>query len=328
MLRRLGFYLATAWAAVTLNFVIPRFMPGDPALALLKAMQRQTGTVATPETVESVRLFYGNPTKDILGQYLDYWVSLAHFDFGLSLTHFPTPVSELVLQALPWTVVLAGSTTVIGWLLGTLLGVYMGWRPGTRFDSVFAPVTTFLHALPAFWLSLLAVYFFGFVLEWFPLSGGYDPDVPYEINNVWFVLSLLHYGALPALTLVFIGFNGWLFSMRNVMVTTVSEDYVLLARAKGLSDRRVMLRYAARNALLPNVTGLAMALGGILSGVLIAEIVFTYPGMGYLLYEAVLGHDFPLMQTIFLMITLAALVANLIADSIYVLLDPRTRETS
>ncbi|WP_432164716.1 ABC transporter permease [Streptomyces sp. bgisy031] len=326
LLRRLGFYLVTAWAAVTLNFVLPRFMPGDPALSLLKNIQQQTGALPTAAAVKAVRLFYGDPTRNLFQQYLNYWESLAHFDFGLSVSHYPTPVSTLVAQALPWTVLLAGATTVLGWILGTFLGAYMGWKPGNRFDSIFAPVTTFLHSLPAFWLALLVVYVFGFTLGWFPLSGGYDPNVPFQLNNVWFLLSVLRYGALPAFTLVFIGFNGWLFSMRNVMVTTVSEDYVLLARAKGLRERRVMLRYAARNALLPNVTGLAMALGGILGGVVIAEIVFTYPGMGYLLFQAVSGHDFPLMQTIFLMITLAVLVANLIADSIYVLLDPRTRE--
>ncbi|WP_406447764.1 ABC transporter permease [Streptomyces sp. NBC_00876] len=326
LLRRLGFYVVTAWAAITLNFLIPRFMPGDPALALLKNLQQTTGAAPNAAAVRAVRMFYGDPTRNLLQQYLDYWNNLAHFDFGLSVSHYPTPVSSIVLDALPWTVLLAGSTTVIGWLLGTLLGAYVGWRPGGRADSLLTPLTTFFYALPPFWLALLVVYVFGFTLGWFPISGGYDPDVPFQLNNLWFLLSVLRYGALPAFTLIFIGINGWMFAMRNVMATTVGEDYVLLARAKGLRPHRVMLRYAARNALLPNVSGLALALGSIFGGVVFAEIVFTYPGLGYVLFEAVSSHDYPLMQTIFLLITLGVLAANLIADSTYVLLDPRTRE--
>ena len=326
LLRRLGFYLVTAWAAITVNFLIPRFMPGDPAASLMKSFQQNTGATPNAASVRAVRLFYGDPTHDLFHQYLSYWGSLAHLDFGLSTSHYPTPVSSLVAQALPWTLLLAGSTTVLGWLLGTLAGAFTGWQPGGRFDSLFTPVTTFLYSLPPFWLALLVVYVFGFSLGWFPISGGYDPNVPFQLNNLWFLLSVLRYGALPAFTLIFIGINGWSFSMRNVMVTTVSEDYVLLGRAKGLSRRRVMLRYAARNALLPNVSGLALALGSIFGGVVFAEIVFTYPGLGYLLYQAVTSHDYLLMQTIFLVITLGVLAANLIADSVYVLLDPRTRE--
>ncbi|OIV39532.1 peptide ABC transporter permease [Mangrovactinospora gilvigrisea] len=324
--RRLGFYLFTAWAAVSLNFVLPRFMPGNPADTLLRDLQDQTGQAPTPEQVHTAQTFFGDPTKDLLGQYLDYWKNLAHFDFGVSVTNYPTPVSQLVGQALPWTVLLVGTTTVLAWVLGTALGAYMGWKPGSRFDAIFAPTTTFLHAVPPFWLSLVALWGFSYKLGWFPVGGGYDPKVPFSLNNVWFVLSVLKYGALPACTLVFVGFNGWLFSMRNVMVTTVSEDYVLLARAKGLAAWRVLFKYAARNALLPNITGLAMAIGGILGGTLMTEMVFSYPGLGLLLMKATTGHDFPVMQAVFLMITLAVLVANLIADSVYVLLDPRTRD--
>lgn len=324
--RRLGFYVFTAWAAVTLNFFLPRFMPGNPAETLLRQIQQQTGQAPTPEQLRAVSTFFGDPTKNLFGQYLDYWNSLAHFDFGVSVANFPTPVSELIGQALPWTLLLVGVTAILAWIIGTALGAYMGWKPGSRFDAIFAPTTTFLHAIPPFWLSLITVWGFAYTLGWFPNGGGYDPDVPFSLNNIWFVLSILKYGALPAFTLIFIGFNGWLFSMRNVMITTVSEDYVLLARAKGLPTWRVLFKYAARNALLPNITGLAMAIGGILGGALLTEMVFNYPGLGVLLLKATTGHDFPLMQAIFLLITLAVLVANLIADSVYVLLDPRTKD--
>ena len=326
--RRLGFYVFTAWAAITLNFLIPRFVPGDPAQDLLQNLRQQTGQTPTPEQIAAIHTFYGDPRENLLGQYLQYWADIANFRFGTSLSEFPTPVSELVGQALPWTVLLVGVTTILAWVIGTLLGAWIGARPGSRVDTIFTPVTTFLHSVPPFWLALLALWYFGFVLGWFPLSGGYDTSVPFEINNVFFLLSVLQYGALPAITLVFVGFNGWFFSMRNVMVTTVPEDYVLLAHAKGLSNKRVLLKYAARNALLPNVTGLALSIGGVISGVLLTEIVFTYPGMGFLLLKAIGAHDFPVMQTVFLMITLTTLAANFIADSLYVLLDPRTREAS
>jgi peptide/nickel transport system permease protein len=324
--RRLAFYVFTAWSAITLNFLLPRFMPGDPAATMLQQIQKQTGSPPTPEQIKSVQTYFGDATNNLFGQYLDYWGSLSRLDFGVSTANFPTPVSELVGQALPWTVLLVGTTTILAWIIGTAIGAYMGWKPGSRFDSIFAPVTTFLHAVPAFWLSLVVLWVFSFQLDLFPIAGAYDPDVPFSLNNMWFLLSILKYGALPMSTLIFIGFNGWLFTMRNVMVTTVSEDYVLLARAKGLPTWRVLFKYAARNALLPNVTGLALAIGGILGGVLLTEIVFTYPGLGSVLVKATQDHDFPVMQTVFLLITMSVLVANLIADSIYVLLDPRTKD--
>jgi peptide/nickel transport system permease protein len=325
-LRRIAFYLVTTFFAVTLNFAIPRFMPGDPAEALLKNIQQLTGSPATPSQAEAIRRFYGSPTENLIAQYIDYWNGLLHFDFGVSISNYPTPVSVMILQALPWTLLLIGSTTVLAWLIGTLLGAYMGWKPGNRFDSIFAPVTTFAHAMPAFWLALVGLWIFAIKLEWFPISGAYDPNVPYDINNIWFLLSVLKYGALPAATLIFIGFNGWLFSMRNVMVTTVTEDYVLLARAKGLSRSKVLMSYAARNALLPNVTGLALAIGGVIGGAIMVEIVFTYPGMGLLLQKAIFAHDFPLMQAILLMLTFITILANFFADMVYGVLDPRTRE--
>lgn len=324
--KRAGFYLVTAVAAVTLNFVIPRFMPGDPAKTMLLQLQRQSGTPPTDAEVAAVRTLYGDPTKNILGQYWDYLGRVLHLDFGLSTSSYPSKVSDLIATALPWTLLLVGVTTLLAWVIGTALGAWVGWRPGSRGDSVLTVLSTFLHSLPAFWLALMVAGLFAFSLRWFPSSGGYDPDVPFAINNVYFLLSVLEYGALPAITLVLIGFSGWMFTMRNVMVSTVTEDYVQLARAKGLPERTVLFRYAARNALLPNVTGLAHAMGAVIGGVVLTEIVFTYPGMGYLLIQAIAAKDFPVMQTIFLMITLATLVANFIADSAYVLLDPRTRE--
>lgn len=325
--RRAGFYLITAWVAITINFFIPRLMPGDPAQTLALQITRQTGASLTPEMMASIRNLYGDPNANLLQQYIDYLTSIFTLDFGLSVSRYPVPVLDLIAEALPWTLFLVGVSTIAAWIIGTALGILVGFRPGSRLDTWLTPLSQFFSSTPSFWIALILLWVFALTLGWFPSSGGYDPNVPFQINNFWFVLSIFEYAALPILTGVFVGFSGWMFSMRNMMVTTTSEDFVTLARGKGLSNSRVIFRYAARNAMLPNVTGLATAIGGIIGGVVLTEIVFTYPGMGYLLYQAITTKDFPLMQAIFLIIVLAVLVANFIADSLYVLLDPRTKES-
>lgn len=327
LLQRAGFYAVTAWVALTLNFFIPRFMPGDPAQALALQITRQTGAQLTPEMLASIRTLYGDPNANLFEQYFSYLGSIFTGDFGISVSRYPTPVLDLILAALPWTLFLVGVSTIVAWVVGTGLGIIVGYRPGGTLDNWLTPISQFFSSMPSFWVALVCLWIFALSLGIFPSSGGYDPSVPFEITNFWFLLSTLEYGALPLLTSIFVGFAGWLFGMRNMMVTTVSEDFVTLARAEGLSSRRVIFRYAARNAMLPNITGLATSIGAILGGVVLTEIVFTYPGMGYLLYNAITTKDYPLMQAIFLMIVLAVLVANFIADSLYVLLDPRTRES-
>jgi peptide/nickel transport system permease protein len=324
--KRLGIYLATALVAVALNFFIPRFIPGDPVVALVRQLEQQTGTRMSVEQVSSLYSLYGDPNQNLLQQFLTYLTDVLKGDFGISVMRYPTPVGQLLAEAMPWTIFLAGVTTVLAWLIGTALGSIVGWKPGSRLDNILTPASQLFTSFPAFWIGMVILWMFSFILGWFPRAGGYSPDVPFEINNVFFLLSVLDYGALPMFTLILVGFAGWLFSMRNMMVTTISEDFVTLAKAKGLPERQVMFRYAARNALLPNVTNLAMAMGGIVGGTVLAEIVFTYPGVGMLLLQSIVSQDYPLMQTIFLMLVISVLVANFIADSIYVILDPRTRE--
>ncbi|MFF2846572.1 ABC transporter permease [Streptomyces sp. NPDC058001] len=325
VVRRLGFYLVALWSAITLNFFLPRLMPGDPSAAIVDKLQRVSGQQLGPEALRSVQNIFGEPSANLGRQYLDYLAQLARFDLGISVSNFPMPVSELVRQGLPWTLLLVGSTTVLAFLLGTGLGALAGWRAGSRFDTVISPLVTFVSAVPYFWTALIALWVFGFSLGWFPLSGGYDADLEVGFSP-GFLLSVLRYGALPAATILFSAFGGWLLGMRNMTVTTVREDYVLLAQAKGLSEKRVLLRYAARNAMLPNFTGFALALGHVIGGALLTEIVFSYPGIGYLLFTALQQRDYPVMQGVFLLITLTVLLANLLADSVYALLDPRIRE--
>ena len=321
LLQRLAFYLFTAWAAITINFFIPRLIPGDPVMSLIARSQGQMSTNA----IESLYVLFGlNKNESMFEQYLHYWRQLAHGDLGLSFTFFPTPVSEVISQSLPWTVALVGVTTLVSFLLGTGLGVFAGWRRGSWVDAVI-PATTFLSSIPYFWLGLIAITLFAGPGSFFPSSGGFDPGVVPGWDGA-FVGSAVTHSLLPAATILVSSVSGWILSMRNMMVTVAAEDYITVAHAKGLSDRRVMTMYAARNALLPNVSGFALALGFIVGGTLLVEIVFSYPGLGYELFQAVGAKDYPLMQGIFLVITLSVLLANFLADVAYLLLDPRTRK--
>jgi peptide/nickel transport system permease protein len=321
LLQRLAFYLFTAWAAVTINFFIPRMIPGDPVQALIAKFQGQISSRA----VASLYVLFGlNKQSSLIDQYWQYWGQLFHGDLGISFSNFPTPVTTVIAQDLPWTLFLLGTATVISFVIGTSLGVVAGWRRGSWTDALL-PATTFMSSIPYFWLGLVAITLFTGPSSSLPASQSYTPG----LTPGWdwaFVSSALNHAILPAATIVISSMSGWILSMRNMMVTVSSEDYITVAHAKGLSDRRVMLSYAARNALLPNVSGFALALGFIVSGTLLVEIVFSYQGIGYALFEAIGASDYPLMQGIFLIITLSVLAANFLADLAYLLLDPRTRK--
>jgi peptide/nickel transport system permease protein len=229
-----------------------------------------------------------------------------------------------MFTALPWTLALAGVTTLISFVLGTFIGMIVAWRRGGVIDGLTTPTFVVLSALPYFWLGLITIYLFSITLHWFPLGFGYDVNTGISLS--WaFVGQVLRHAALPAFTIIITSIGGWILTMRNNMVGTLSEDYVRMARAKGLRPLRIMTLYAGRNAILPNLTGFAMSLGFVVSGLLLTEIVFTYPGVGYLFLQAVANEDYPLMQALFLFVTVAVLVAILLADVANALLDPRTR---
>jgi peptide/nickel transport system permease protein len=321
LLQRIAFYLFTAWAAITINFFIPRLIPGDPVTSLINRFQGQMST----DAINSLYVLFGlDKNASMWSQYVDYWGQVFHGDLGLSFTFFPTPVADILKQSLPWTIALVGITTFASFMIGTSLGVLAGWRRGSWLDGLL-PVTTFLSSIPYFWLGLIAIALFAGQGSFFPSSGGYEPGLVPSWDGQ-FIGSAIQHSLLPAVTILISSVSGWILSMRNMMVTVASEDYITVAHAKGLSERRVMVSYAARNALLPNVSGFALSLGFIVGGTLLVEIVFSYPGIGYNLFQAVGSKDYPLMQGIFLVITISVLVANLIADVAYLLLDPRTRK--
>jgi len=318
--RRIAFYVLTALAAVTVDFFIPRIMPGNPVEAVLGRLQGQV----TPATIRSLQLQYGlNSPTGLWGQYVTYWGHLLHGNLGLSTSYYPATVADVIRGAVPWTLGLVGVSTVISFVLGTLLGTLVAWRRGTWLDNLL-PATTFFQAAPYFFVAFLALDAFATRLGWFPTGRAYSQD-SFPAFTGSYVTDVLYHAALPAFTIVLCSAAGWIVGMRNVMVTTMDEDYVLVAQAKGLPKARVIW-YAARNAILPSVSGFSLAIGFVVSGALLTEIVFSYPGLGWILLQAVGSRDYPLLQGIFLIITFAVLAANLIADFVYVFLDPRTRQ--
>ncbi|MET3805581.1 peptide/nickel transport system permease protein [Nakamurella sp. UYEF19] len=324
VLRKVAFYAVAAWAAITLNFALPRLMPGSPVDALLARLQK-TGGATGPAQREAIEAMLGvSGNQNIVSQYFSYWAHLVRGDFGTSVTFYPSSVGSVIKDSLPWTVVLIGVATVISSVLGVVLGTFVGWKRGSWLDSL-VPSTTFLASVPYFWLALVLIYFFALKLGWFPLAGGYDVDNTEIGFYSDFISSALYHAVLPAITIVISSVGGWLLGMRNMMVTTLSEDYVVTAEAKGLRSGRILVSYAARNAVLPSVAGFAISLGFVVSGSIVAETVFSYPGIGFALLQAVQNNDYALMQGIFLIITLAVLGANLIVDLLYGFIDPRTR---
>jgi len=321
--RRIGFFLATLFAAVTMNFIIPRLQPGDPAEVMVQKLSGRD-TAIDPAAVKAMRAMLGAPEGGLATQYWDYLQALVHLDFGISYTYFPFQVTDVIVQAMPWTIALIGVTQIIAFVVGVTLGAYAAWRRNTRFDSVVTLGSTFLGTLPSFWIALLLVFAFGYTLSWFPTSGGYGASTPGW--NIGFVSDAVYHSILPAAALLVTAPIGWILGMRNTMIMNLGEDYIRLAKAKGLPDGVVALKYAARNALLPSVTGFATALGGVLGGSILVETIFDYPGLGRLMGEAIGNRDFPLLQALLLFAITGVLVANLIADMLYGVLDPRARK--
>ncbi|MCI1881911.1 MAG: ABC transporter permease [Sporolactobacillus sp.] len=323
LMRRIIVLILTLWTAVTLNFFIPRLMPGNPAETILQKF-REKGQISSTQ-IHSIEVMLGlNTHQSLLQQYLEYWHKVFNFNFGFSYTYFPQNVNSLIMQALPWTLVLVGITGILGCLIGSALGVMAAWKNGSKFDSIFTLSSTFIQVFPYFWVAMLAVYLFGFLLQWFPMSQGFSSDFTPGLNAA-FIRDALYHSILPALTILVTSLGGWLLVMRNNMVSVMSEDYITLARGKGLRHGRIALSYAARNAMLPSLTSFALMVGSLVGGNVVVEQVFAYPGLGNLLFNAVQNQDYPLMQAIFLIIVVCVVLANFIADIFMVMIDPRIR---
>jgi peptide/nickel transport system permease protein len=325
LIRRLGVYLLAAWVALTVSFLLPRIVPGNPvAGAVARASQSGNCNTICVQAIEE-QLGY-NVHTSVWDQYVGYWGNLLHGDLGHSWSE-NAPVSSLILQYLPWTLGLLLIATIIAFVGGTAIGVLIAWRRGSWADWLL-PGATFFQAIPYFFLALVVVLIFGqtgTMLKWFPSLFGYDIYAVTPGPNLPYVESVVSHAILPAATVILGSMAGFILTMRNNMMTTLDDDFVLVAAAKGLPARRVVW-YAARNALLPVIANFTIAISLLVAGQILVEIVFNYPGIGFHLFDALGKLDYSLVQGIFVVITLVVLAANLLADVVYVLIDPRARQ--
>lgn len=322
VLRRLGIFFLTIWIAATVIWLIPRLAPGDPITAMVSRMTRNAGYVENADIIiEGWRERFGlNDPLPV--QYLRYLGNIIHLDFGYSLAFFPTGVGEIIGRALPWTVGLLLVAVTITFFLGNFLGALLAWRKTPRLAKYLIPVGMIFTSIPSILAALFLIYVFAFILDWFPLIGSYGRGMEPGLTPE-FIASVIKHGTLPALSIVLVSFGYWALGMRGMMITVEGEDYMHLARAKGLGSFYVLYRYMVRNAILPQVTAFAITLGTLVSGQILVEYIFSYQGMGTVIYTAITNQDFPVIQgTSFILILMTAL-AVFIIDMIYPLIDPR-----
>jgi peptide/nickel transport system permease protein len=324
LLRRVGIFFLIIWVASTINFIIPRLAPGDPIGAILGQMTMQGATVAnSAEIIAAFRERFGLDDP-LWVQYLKYLGRLARFDLGYSIAYFPAKVTDIVSNALPYTIGLLTVTTIITFGLGILGGALLVWRATPGVARLFITLMMMLAPIPYFLLAIILVSVLSYQWGIFPNSGlvsvGRMPTAGFDVGY-W--MDAGYHSILPALSIILAGVGGWILGMRGMMVTVLGEDYLTLAEAKGLRERRIFFAYAMRNAMLPQFTALAISLGYVVSGATIVELIFSYPGMGYRLFQAINTSDFPVIQGITFFLVLSIAVAILVIDILYPFLDPR-----
>ncbi len=315
-------FLVTLVFAFILNFILPRLMPGDPIAGIVSRIaQGMTDASGVQATYEHYTQLFGLD-KPIYQQFLIYVNNVLHGDFGYSIAQYPRPVADVIGSAIWWTVILQLPAILVGWLIGNFLGALAAYRK-SGFDKVLMPVSIFASSLPAFGMAVILLVIFAVTLEWFPTSGGYGFDlIP---NRSWdFLWSVIVHYQLPFWSIVLVLIGGQAIGMRSMAIYELNADYVKFSRYMGIKDRKI-LRYVFRNAMLPQITGLALAIGTLVGGALVAEIIFSYPGLGSTILTAVLGGDYPLISTTALIITLMVLSATLIIEILYGFIDPRIR---
>lgn len=323
ILKRIGVFLIIIWLAATVNFVMPRLAPVNPIREkLLQAVSfGGAGKIDMERVVKTYEEKFGL-NQPLWKQYLNYLWDMARLEFGISLANFPSKVLDIILRALPWTISLLLLTTLIAFGLGTLLGALIAWpRTPMILHILVAPLLT-LSSIPFYTLALILVYLLAFTWKIFPLSGGYALGSMPSLS-LSFLKDALYHSILPALSIVLASLGSWAIGMRGMMISGLGEDYITFAEAKGLKGREIFLRYALRNALLPQVTALALSLGYIVSGAVLVEVVFGYPGVGTVLYQAIRTFDYFVIYGVVMMLILAIGLATLILDLLYPLLDPR-----
>ncbi|HSK87642.1 MAG TPA: ABC transporter permease [Anaerolineales bacterium] len=321
-LNKLGWFLITFVCAFLLNFILPRLMPGDPVAAIVaRQAQGMTNTTGIQAIYEQYTELFGT-NKPMLEQFFIYTKNVLKGDFGFSFSQYPRTVADVLKSSIWWTVALQFPAIIVGWLIGNTLGALAAYLKG-GFDKVLMPVSIFVSNLPAFGMAVIMLVVFAVNLKWFPTSGGYGFDLipSFTWSFVWSVI--VHY-QLPFWSIVLIAIGGQAIGMRSMAIYELNADYVRYARFMGIKDRRI-IGYVFRNAMLPQVTGLALSIGGMVGGALVAEIIFSYPGLGSTILTAVLGQDYPLISGVTLIITLMVLVANFVIEILYGFIDPRIK---
>ena len=323
IIRRFGVFLLIIWLAATLNFFLPKLSGQDPVRTKLLQEAALGGYVhAGIEDMVKVYQEKFGLDKPLWRQYLSYIDDVVHGDLNYSISNYPRTVASMVGEALPWTIALLGLTTLFSFAAGTVLGAMLAWPGAPRWMQWLMPPLWALHAIPFFLLGLVLMYVFAFRFQWLPIFGGYSAGATPGLT--WpFILDVLRHAVLPALSIVLVSVGGWALAMRGMMVTTMGEDYVTFAEAKGLRNTTIFTRYCIRNAILPQTTGLALALGQIFAGAVLVEVIFGYPGIGALLFQAIKENDFFLIQGVVFTVIVGLGFATFLLDVAYPWLDPR-----
>jgi peptide/nickel transport system permease protein len=321
--RRLLLFVLIVWVTATINFIVPRLAPGDPIGAVIGRMEGQSASVAgSKEMIAEYRRLFG--LDDPLPvQYVKYLGQLARLDFGFSLANFPAKATDIIVRGLPWTAGLLLTTTLLAFAIGTLLGATLAWPGSPRWVHWIAPFFMVLAAIPGYLKAIILLFLFSFTFPLFPSFGTArvgSLEMGFSLARVG---EILYYSTLPALAILLSSIGGWALGMRGMMISTRGQDYLMLAEAKGLPPRQIFFRYGLRNAILPQVTSLAIAIGHIVSGAVLIELIFSYPGIGYLLYRAIADKDLTMIQAITFLLVLSVATCMLIIDLIYPRLDPR-----
>jgi peptide/nickel transport system permease protein len=316
-------FLVVVWAAASINFLVPQLAPGDPTAAIVARMESQGGRVENPKAlIEEYRKLFGLD-EPMYKQYFLYLRNVSRFELGLSIASFPTDVRQLIMRSLPWTAGLLLTTLVISFTLGSILGALMVWPRSSSVFKFAAPLAMVLAAIPYYLMALLLLFILAFSFSIFPFFG--SAGIGSEHSGIARFGEILYYSTLPALSIIITSIGLWAITMRGLMVSTLGEDYLTLAEAKGLPGHRIFFWYGMRNAMLPQLTGLAIAVGQVMGGSVIVEVIFSYPGLGHLLFAAIQTNDYPVIQGITFLLVLGSAGAIFIMDLLYPRLDPRIR---
>jgi peptide/nickel transport system permease protein len=317
-------FFVTVFISLTVIFFVPRFVPGDPMGAIMLKLAAMGGSMNSTALIEEYTRIFGLD-RSLWDQYISFWQQLSRGNLGYSISSFPSQVTDLIRISLPWTIGLLIGTTIISWVIGSILGAAVGWKgKQSRLFQAFVPVALVLYTTPYYILALVLVYFFAAYWQIFPLSGAYTVGMTPEFS-LPFIGDLLHHSALPALSIILVSLGWWFLSMRSLITGLKGEDYINYAEAMGIKKQRILWGYAFRNALLPQTTGLAISLGHIVSGALVTEVIFAYPGIGWLIFNSIKSLDFPVIQGSIMLIILSVEIASFLIDILYPLIDPRIR---